>query len=139
MRASVVAEVLHSLDFTLIFIMLCIRSQQLTVIDESSRQRLLEKLEDSIRSRHPDLVGDRLPPALRALLSAAIAAAKRHRIDYESHVYQFAVMFLALGADFEKRPDARWAVDILKSDLPPETRLFQLRETYLSRQNAESS
>ena len=101
----------------------------MAALNEASRLAFLQKLEGRIRAQHLDLVGDASPEQLAARLSAATTTAKLYRIEYESHVYQFAVLFLALGSDFEQRPDARWAVDILKSDLPPETRLFQLRET----------
>lgn len=106
------------------------------VFDDASRSRFLGRLESAIRGRHPDLVEVRTLEELRADLAVAVSAAKRHRIDYESHVYQFTVMFLTLGSDFEDRSDAGWALEILKSDLPAETRLFQLRETYLIRQGA---
>lgn len=116
--------------------MLRIRRQQLAALNEASRQAFLHKLESRIRSQHADLLGAATPEEVSARLSAAVATARLHRIDYESHVYQFAVLFLALGADFEQRPDARWAVEILKRALPAETRLYQLRESLLQRQGA---
>ena len=105
----------------------------------ASQRALVNRLVGVLQTRHAELVGTRSPAELEGEIMSAVAAASRHRIEYESHVYQFAVLFLALGADFEKRPDARWAADILKSALPAETRLYQLREAFLQRQQAAAS
>jgi hypothetical protein len=119
--------------------MIRLRAAQMNAFRAASQRALVSRLVGVLQSRHAELVGKRSTADLEVEVLAAVAVADRHRIEYESHVYQFAVLFLALGADFEQRPDARWAADILKSALPAETRLYQLREAYLQRPHAAAS
>jgi|SRR6266545_2371971 len=93
--------------------MLTINNEQMAVFSDQMREEFIKRTLRNLAELFPDDPAIKDEPAMRALIEYGIGRAQAYGISRQREVSLFIFLVKDLGADFEKRPENRWAEEIL--------------------------
>lgn len=94
------------------------------VFSEASLERFEENMLAHLNRFFPQQCADLSPQQLKDTVQYGIKRASWYGITTERDIYKFIDVILLLGPDFDRK--VPWAVEILKSDKTPSTRMWLL-------------
>lgn len=93
--------------------MLVIRNQQTDVLSKYMIKRFEARIAVYLSKSFPDVDKDNL----WQIIQYGIEKAKTYNIISESNVYEYIILMLILGQDFDTNPSYSWASEVLNSSI----------------------
>lgn len=107
--------------------MLHIRQEQIDELNRIAFQEFHMRIESHLRDSYPELIEGLTLMALSQKVEEAVVIAKKHEIEIELDLCEFAVLTFKLGPHFEFQPDYEWAKEILADgEMTPAVKIMQL-------------